>query len=93
MIKNKKVFLFSLLLISIGVVGAIILDYMGYFPDATARFLSIPVASYEESFIHGWILSGVTCMGLFALPFSLKERKVATTSACMVAVIIIPFIV
>lgn len=93
MIKSKKMFLFSFLMVLVGVSGSIVLDSMGYFPDTSARFLSIPVGSYERTFIQGWILSGVTCIGLFTLPFSLKEKKAVTTFACMVAVIIIPFIV
>lgn len=92
MIKNQKMFLSSLLLVFIGVFGGIVLDAKGEFSNTTFSILSIPVASNEVYFLQGMILLGVTCVGLFILPFSLKERRVVTTFACMLAVIVMPHV-
>ena len=88
--KHKTLLQLSVSLILIGVFGAIFLDDMGYFPHATASFLSIPVASYDTDFLLGWILSGMTCAGLILLTLSLRHKVVLTTCACLTAVILMP---
>lgn len=92
MIKNQKMFYFSLLLVLTGVFRGTIFDAKGEFSNTTASILSIPVASNEVYFLQGLILLGFTCVGLFILPFSLKERRVVTTFACMLAVIVMPHV-
>ena len=90
MIKSKKRLRLSIGFLLIGVFSGILLQAWGYFPKATTYLLSIPVASPDSEFLLGWILSGVTIVGLILLPLSLRRHHVITTFACLLAVVVTP---
>ncbi|MFP7279077.1 hypothetical protein SFC11_06920 [Exiguobacterium indicum] len=92
MIKRQALFRLSIGLLLMGVFGGILLDAIGFFPHATAYLLSIPIASNSTEFWLGWILSGMTITGLVTLFLSLRHHQGLTTFACLMAVILTPYV-
>lgn len=92
MIKHNVLFRLSIGLLLTGVFGGILLDAIGFFPHTTAYLLSIPIASNSTEFWLGWILSGMTITGLVTLFISLRYHQGRTTFACLMAVILTPYV-
>lgn len=93
MINNRRTFYLALCMISLGFIGGIVLDHMGYFPDTAASALGIPVTSYSGYFYQGLILLIVTLIGFLLLAFSLKEKKTPMICLCLFVVVILPHLV
>lgn len=86
-------FLLSLCLLSIGVIGNLVFEAMGLFSNPTVQVISIPIASAEGYFIHGLLTLAITVLGLFLLPFALNRNKAKTTAVFLLAIILIPQLV
>lgn len=91
--KQSLIFLLSVCLLSLGLIGNLVFETMGLFLNPTIQVISIPIASTEGYFIHGLIALAITFLGLFLLPFALNRNKVKITSVLLLAVILIPQLV
>ena len=91
--KNSFLFSLSLCLVSLGVIGNLVLEAMGFFSNPTVHVISVPIASAEGYFIPGLISLAITILGLCLIPFVLTRNKVKTTTIFLLAVILIPQLV
>ena len=91
--KHSLLLSLSLCLLSLGLIGNLAFETMGFFSNPTVRVISIPIASTEGYFIHGLIALGITFLGLFLLPFALNRNKAKITSVFLLALILIPQLV
>lgn len=91
--QHSLLFALSLCLLSLGLIGNVVFETMVFFSNPTVQVISIPIASAEGYFIHGFLILAITVLGLFLLPFSLNRNKAKTTAVFLLAVILIPQLV
>ena len=90
MVKYKKVFYLSLLiLLSVLTINVILINF-NYFQEHTGTVLSIPMWNTGGLFATGLSLLSAGVIGLILLPISLKEKRVRFTLLAMLIIIIVP---
>ncbi|WP_214851539.1 hypothetical protein [Exiguobacterium sp. s193] len=90
---KKKMLILSILLIAGGVLGNILFDRLGYFPNADFRILSIPLAAGAHYFNLGLVLLAMTIVGLVLLPWFLEKKQFSKTVLSLVLIIWLPYAV
>lgn len=90
---KKKMLTLSILLIAGGVLGNILFDRLGYFPNADFRIMSIPIAAGAHYFNLGLVLLAMTIVGLVLLPWFLEKKQFSKTVLSLVLIIWLPYAV
>lgn len=90
---KKKMLTLSILLIAGGVLGNILFDRLGYFPNADFQILSIPIAAGAHYFNLGLVLLAMTIVGLVLLPWFLEKKQFSKTVLSLVLIIWLPYAV
>ncbi|WP_214801362.1 MULTISPECIES: hypothetical protein [unclassified Exiguobacterium] len=90
---KKKMLTLSILLIAGGVLGNILFDRLGYFPNADFQILSIPIAAGAHYFNLGLVLLAMTIVGLVLLPWFLEKKQFSKTVLSLVLIIWLPEVV
>ena len=90
---KKKMLILSILLIAGGVLGNILFDRLGYFPNADFRIMSIPIAAGAHYFNLGLVLLAMSIVGLVLLPWFLEKKQFSKTVLSLVLIIWLPYAV
>ncbi|ASI35211.1 hypothetical protein A0126_16670 (plasmid) [Exiguobacterium sp. N4-1P] len=90
---EEKMLILSILLMAGGVLGNILFDRLGYFPNADFQIMSIPIAAGAHYFNLGLVLLAMTIVGLVLLPWFLEKKQFSKTVLSLVLIIWLPYAV